>query len=236
MPYKLDTFFFLPKVRNTPYELPFLHILQSFVLLEGDDQVSAAIWEVMDQFCSQAVQMKYPDIESDKLKNISIEKLKKILQEGTPNESNTTDITSKQDGQKSKVESVNVEPVPPPPPPSPSVPGGLPPPPPPPGASSGPGITLAPEKMTKIAKSRWHKPQKKMKLINWNKLTRGAASNAGVLWEKAAQGEMDTKVDIDPASVEDLFAKPEIQTKKKDKGEEERVAQAVVCAAIRSKE
>ena len=45
--------------------------------------------------------------------------------------------------------------------------------------------------------------------VNWSKVTRATAINDGVVWQKAAKGEMDTEVDIDPTVVEDLFAKPD---------------------------
>jgi hypothetical protein len=72
--------------------------------------------------------------------------------------------------------------------------------------------TTPPEKMTKVAKSRVYKPQVKMiDKVHWSKVTKAMATNEGVIWQKAAKGEMDTKVDIDAAVVEELFAKPEVK-------------------------
>ena len=113
--------------------------------------------------------------------------------------------------------------APPPPPPPPSSVGGPPPPPPPPGSVEwNNALAATPEKMTKVAKSREHRPQKKMNKVYWSKLSRGQVSDAGVMWKKAAEGEMDTEVDIDPASVEDLFAKPEVKVKGMTKNDDKK--------------
>ena len=76
--------------------------------------------------------------------------------------------------------------------------------------------------MTKIERARKHRPVKKMKKVNWVKLSKNVASCTGTLWQKSAKGETDIKIDIDPGSVEDLFAQPEIKKAKKDSGEKEK--------------
>ena len=76
--------------------------------------------------------------------------------------------------------------------------------------------------MTKLERARKHRPVKKMKKVNWVKLSKNAASCSGTLWQKSAKGETDVKVDIDPDSVEDLFAQPERKKVKKDDGEKEK--------------
>ena len=131
---------------------------------------------------------------------------------------------------------------PPPPPPAPA-------PPPPPGAPAAPipppigpfGIktvsTTPPEKMTKVEKSRAYKPQVKMiDKINWSKVTKAMATNDGVMWQKAAKGEMDTEVDIDPTVVEDLFAKPDakkVEEKPKPVDEKRKTVKVrFVCVCI----
>lgn len=105
-------------------------------------------------------------------------------------------------------------PPPGPPPPGPPPPGPPPPAPPPPISGVGGMNPPSPEKMTKVAKSRAYKPQGNLKMIDkvhWSKVSRAMATNKGVIWQKAAEGEMDSKVDVDPASVEELFAKPNVK-------------------------
>ena len=157
--------------------------------MDRDDPTLDTIWEDMEQLCSQAVYSS---------------------------ESTETAATHSQVETKLRVEADSADLIPdssssPPGPPPPPAPGGPPPPPPPFGA---PG-TSAPtsEKMTKVAKSRTYRPQKNLKMVNkvnWSKLSKGPATNVGAIWQKAADGEMDTKVDIDPARVEELFAKPDV--------------------------
>ena len=82
--------------------------------------------------------------------------------------------------------------------------------------------------MTRIERARKHKPQKQMKKVNWVKVSKNTASGTGALWQKTAKGEEDVKVDIDPASVEDLFARPEIKKAKKDGDKEKEKQPSVV--------
>lgn len=118
-------------------------------------------------------------------------------------------LCSKAEQTSSPTEPAASAPPPGPPPPPPPAPI-----PPPPIGALGRNIvsTTPPEKMTKVEKSRAYKPQVKMiDKVNWSKVTRAMATNDGVMWQKAAKGEMDTEVDIDPAVVEDLFAKPDVK-------------------------
>ena len=161
--------------------------------MDRDDPTLDTIWEDMEQLCSQAMHTS---------------------------ESTETAATHSQVKTKFRVETDSADsisdshPSPPgPPPPPPPAPGGPPPPPPPPGAA-GIASALTSEEMTKVAKSRAYRPQKNLKMIskvNWSKLSRGQATNEGAIWQKAADGEMDTKVDIDSARVEELFAKPDVK-------------------------
>ena len=82
--------------------------------------------------------------------------------------------------------------------------------------------------MTKIERARKHKPKKQMKKVNWVKLSKNAASDTGAVWHKSAKGEEDIKVDIDPESVEDMFARPEIKKAKKDGEDKEKEKQPSV--------
>ena len=190
-PMKVQLLSFLSKVSCTGHNKSFLIVLRNLLSLDRDDPTLDTIWEDMEQLCSQAV---YSSASTE------------------------TAATHSQVETKLRVETDSADmipdssPSPPGPPPPPPAPGGPPPPPPPPGA---PGA-LAPtsEKMTKVAKSRAYRPQKNSKMINkvnWSKLSRGPATNVGAIWQKAADGEMDTKVDIDPARVEELFAKPDVK-------------------------
>ena len=82
--------------------------------------------------------------------------------------------------------------------------------------------------VTRIERARKHKPKKQMKKVNWVKVSKNAASGTGTLWQKSAKGEVDVKVDIDPVSVEDLFARPEMKKAKKDGGDQEKGKQPAV--------
>ena len=86
--------------------------------------------------------------------------------------------------------------------------------------------------MTRIERARKHKPQKQMKKVNWVKVSKNVASCSGALWQKSAKGEEDIKVDIDPVSVEDLFARPEIKKVKKGDGDKEKEKQPAVVREL----
>jgi hypothetical protein len=86
--------------------------------------------------------------------------------------------------------------------------------------------------MTRIERARKHKPQKQMKKVNWVKVSKNVASCSGALWQKSVKGEEDIKVDFDPASVEDLFARPEIKKAKKDGGDKEKEKQPAVVRGL----
>ena len=107
------------------------------------------------------------------------------------------------------------------------MPGGVPQPPGFYGYASAAAMALH-ANMTRIEKARKHKPQKQMKKVNWVKVSKNVASCTGALWQKSAKGEEDIKVDFDSASVEDLFARPEIKKAKKDGGDKEKEKQPAV--------
>lgn len=48
------------QVCNTPNELPFLHILQSLLVIERDSELGVAIWAVLEELMQQAVIMNSP--------------------------------------------------------------------------------------------------------------------------------------------------------------------------------
>ena len=136
----------------------------------------------------------------------NVEKLcSQAVHSSTPTEMFTSDPFSSQMEKKSRVQSD----------------GGPPPPPPPPGPGGPLPVTSEPK--TKVEKARAYKPRKKMNKVNWSVIKKGRATDAGVIWQKAAEGEMDTKVDVDPVKVEELFAKPEVkQVEEKPKAVEEK--------------
>lgn len=175
--------------------------------MKGDDPTLDTIWEDMEQFCSHAVHSS------------------------APTETIASDPSYSQMEKKSRVQSDSADsmpspPGPPLPPPPPGSGGPLPPPPPPPNGHS----LVISEPITKVAKARVYRPQKKMNKVNWSKILKGPATDAGVIWQKAAEGKMDTKVDIDPARVEELFAKPEVkQVEDKTKPVEEKGPKDKVC-------
>lgn len=75
------------------------------------------------------------------------------------------------------------------------------------------------QKMTKFEAARKHKPVKPMKKLNWVKVSQRDASNNNALWSKSLRGEFDTKVTIDPSTVEELFSRAEIKKANKAKDE-----------------
>ena len=66
---------------NTPHALPFLHVLQSLLLLDRDSEKATAVWELIEQFCQQAVLMENPAVQSEKAMTVGVDKLKAVLQE-----------------------------------------------------------------------------------------------------------------------------------------------------------
>ena len=76
-------------------------------------------------------------------------------------------------------------------------------------------------KMTKFEAARKHKPVKPMKKLNWVKVSQRDASNNSALWSKSLRGEFDTKITIDPSTVEELFSRAEIKKANKAKDEED---------------
>ena len=139
-------------------------------------------------------------------------------------------LSSKVAKRSASTEAAATDPPPGPPPPPPPAP----PPPLPDGA--GKNIALIPEKMTNVAKSRVYKRQKDIKMIDkvhWSPVTKAMATNQGVIWQKAAEGEMDTVIDIDPARVEDLFAEPHVkQVEEKAKAPDKVGKNSKVCIPI----
>ncbi|XP_064401123.1 inverted formin-2-like isoform X3 [Halichondria panicea] len=110
------------KVCNTPSALPFLHILQSLMLLDRDTQHATLVWEAMESFTQRVVLMETPDISAEKAQEVSIASLRKALQAESDRDT-TTDTTTTSGGA---------------PPPPPGLGGALPPPPPPPGLGGAP--------------------------------------------------------------------------------------------------
>ena len=217
---------FLSKVCCTGHHTPFLNILQSLLSLERDDPTLDTVWEGMEQFCCQTVHSSYSGHQGDRQNGVSIENLRMTSKKQVRDDSPTGVVAGDSPSQVEMKLHVRVETGPPPPPPP--APGGPQPPPPPPGAPRD----LAPtsEKMTKVAKARAYRPQKKMNKVNWSKLSRGPATNVGAIWQKAADGEMDTEVDIDPARVEELFAKPDVMVEEeKTKTDDEKGQTGKVC-------
>ena len=217
------------KVRHTPQEQPFVNILNSLLyLMEQGDKRSADMWKIVEELCLYATGKKKKSTSEDNIpaNDAIFEKLNAILkeEEELPKENGIADDCKKESGEQGTGEEVTLEnggstpeenlstTVP-----TASAPGPPPPPPPMGGMFAAP----PPEKMTKIAKSRTYKPKRQMRVVPWNKLTKPDATVPGVLWEKAAQGEMDSKVDFDPVAVEDLFAKPEAQKKEVLKKDDE---------------
>ena len=219
------------KVRHTPQEQPFVNILNSLLhLMEQGDKRSADMWKIVEELCLYATGKKKKSTSEDNIpaNDAIVEKLNAILkEEELPKENGIADDCKKESGEQGTGEEVTLEnggsmpeenlstTVP-----TASAPGPPPPPPPPP-PMGGMFAAPPPEKMTKIAKSRTYKPKRQMRVVPWNKLTKPDATVPGVLWEKAAQGEMDSKVDFDPVAVEDLFAKPEAQKKEVLKKDDE---------------
>lgn len=76
-------------------------------------------------------------------------------------------------------------------------------------------MTAAAVRMTKFEAARKHKPLKPMKKLNWVKVSQRDASSASALWSKSLKGNFDTKVSIDPLTVEELFARAEVKKAKK---------------------
>lgn len=68
-----------------------------------------------------------------------------------------------------------------------------------------------------------------MKKLNWVKVSRNQANHTSALWSKSLHGVMETKVDIDPLQVEELFARDEVKKKKK---EEEKPKQPTVVSTV----
>ena len=126
------------KVCNTPNTLPFLHILQSLLLIDRDTEIAAVIWGLLEQLTQEASLIDQPG-RAEKFQHISIERIRTALQK----EQNRR----REEGANTTAAVPTPPPPPvapgiptPPPPPPPSGPG-IPPPPPPPG---GPGIPPPP--------------------------------------------------------------------------------------------
>ena len=85
--------------------------------------------------------------------------------------------------------------------------------------------------MTKIEAARKHKPVKPMKKLNWVKLSQREVNNKSALWAKSLKGEFDTKVDIDPTAVEELFSRAEVKKAKKGEGEETKAKEPSVVSS-----
>jgi hypothetical protein len=75
--------------------------------------------------------------------------------------------------------------------------------------------------MTKFEAARKHKPVKPMKKLNWVKVSQRDASNNAAMWSKSLRGEFDTKITIDPSTVEALFSRDEVKKAKKGASDEE---------------
>lgn len=91
-------------------------------------------------------------------------------------------------------------------------------------------------KFSKFEAARKHKPVKPMKKLNWVKVSQRDACSQSALWSKSLKGDFDTKVDIDPTTVEELFSRAEIKKAKKGEKEGEAkpkepsvVSWAIVC-------
>lgn len=61
---------------------------------------------------------------------------------------------------------------------------------------------------------------KPMKKLNWVKVSQRDASSKSALWSKSVKGQLETKVNIDPSTVEELFARAEVKKGNKAEGEE----------------
>ena len=232
-----------PQTCGTPHSLPFLHVLQSLLLLEREGSKTAAVWELMESLTQQAVLLEDPQVQGPKLLVGGLEKLREALQEEQNRQKNqdTSPATS-----APAVPGAPPPPPPPtvpgapPPPPPPGMPGGVPPPPPFPGGGAPPpppfpgggapppppipgggfaGAAVTAAMMTKFEAARRHKPQKPMKKLNWVKVSQREASSNSALWSKSLRGEFDTKVMIDPSTVEELFSRAEVKKAKKGEAE-----------------
>ena len=68
------------QVCNTPNSLPFLHMLQSLLLLDRDTTHSSLVWEAIEEFTQKVVLMEQPDTSAGKAREVSIVKLRTALQ------------------------------------------------------------------------------------------------------------------------------------------------------------
>ncbi len=70
-----------------------------------------------------------------------------------------------------------------------------------------------------------------MKKLNWVKVPQRDASSNSALWSKSLRGEFDTKINIDPSTVEELFSRAEVKKAKKTEEEGEKKKQPSVVSS-----